>query len=101
MNKYILLIMGMSAVTLIPRIAPLIFHRLKIPPIVEDWIRGIPFAALASLTIPGIIKLDPATPLPGLVGLVTALSAAILKAPMYLVVLISLFSVYIYYMLTF
>ncbi len=99
MNRYIILIIGMSIVTIIPRILPLILHNIKIHPFIEEWIKGVPFAALAALTIPGIIYLDADNVYPGIVGLTIALITSLIKAPMYIVIFTSLISVYIYYLI--
>ena len=99
MNRYILLIIGMSLVTLIPRVIPLILHRLKLPKLVETWIKGVPYAALAALTIPGVFKLDPNNIYVGVVGFTFAVGASILKLPLYATVFISILAVYGFYLL--
>ena len=99
MNRYIILIIGMSLVTIIPRILPLIFHRLKLPIIIENWIKGIPYAALAALTIPVVFKLDPSNIYVGIVGFSTAVLTSLLKLPLYATVFISVLAVYGFYLL--
>ena len=99
MNRYILLIVGMSIVTIIPRIFPLIFHKLELPIILENWIKGVPYAALAALTIPGVFKLDTSNIYVGVVGFSSALVSSLLRLPLYVTVSISVLAVYGFYLI--
>ena len=97
-NRYLILIIGMSLVTIIPRILPLIFHQLKLPKMIEIWIKGIPYAALAALTIPGVFKLDPSNIYVGIIGFSFAVGASLLKLPLYITVFVSVLAVYLFYL---
>jgi len=99
MNRYVILIIGMSLVTITPRILPLIFHKLKLPTLIENWIKGIPYAALAAFTIPEVFKLDPSNVYIGIVGFSTALIFSLLKLPLYTTLFISVLAVYGFYLI--
>ncbi len=65
----ILLILGMSVVTYIPRALPaVIIDRLKFNPKVENFLRLIPYTAMAALIFPGIVAVDSSRPEIGLAG---------------------------------
>ena len=99
MNKYILIILGMSLVTTLPRITPLLFHKFKIPEPVEKWMKGIPYAALAALTIPGVFYLDSSRSIVGITGFIVAVLLSLLKIPLYIIILASVLSVYAIYLI--
>ena len=64
-----LLIIGMSLVTLIPRLIPVfILEKLELKPWVNRWLQAIPYAALGALIFPGILSVDPDRPYFGLIG---------------------------------
>lgn len=56
MERYILIILGMAAVTYLPRFLPMyVLTRLEIPKLVIAWLRYVPVSVLAALIIPGIL----------------------------------------------
>ncbi len=58
-SKYFIMILGMTAVTFIPRYFPLaVLSKFEIPEIIVEWLRFIPPAILAALLFPGILILD-------------------------------------------
>lgn len=72
MDKYSLipLILGMAAVTYGPRLAPfLFFSNMKVPPVVDAFLKAIPVAAIGALIIPGVFTATPDLPAAGLMGL--------------------------------
>lgn len=57
MNKYILLIAGMTLVTYIPRVLPFFFKRdIKEKSFIYRVMKLIPFTTLTALIIPGIFN---------------------------------------------
>lgn len=54
-----LLILGMSIVTYLPRFLPLyLLTKMEIPEIVVAWLRYVPVAVLSALIMPGILTVD-------------------------------------------
>lgn len=65
----IILILGMFVVTFIPRVLPMLLIKgLKFPPIVEQWLSYIPYAALGALIFPGVLTVNGEYPWVGLVA---------------------------------
>lgn len=78
----VLLILGMSIVTYIPRALPaVVINRLKFSPKIEKFLRLIPYTAMAALIFPGIIAVDGSRPEIGIVGGTVAGILAWLKCP--------------------
>lgn len=56
MERVFLIILGMAAVTYVPRFLPLyVLTRLEIPKIVIDWLKYVPVTVLSALIVPGIL----------------------------------------------
>lgn len=78
----IFLILGMASVTYISRALPaIIIDRINFSPKLEKFLQNIPYAAMAALIFPGVIKVDAARPEIGLCGGVAAGILAWLKCP--------------------
>lgn len=73
MNKDLLLIaIGMSAVTMIPRILPMFFMRVeRLSPHLQNFFACLPAAMLTALIIPGVASASGSTAL-SLIGAATA-----------------------------
>jgi branched-subunit amino acid transport protein len=57
MKNYLLLIVGMMAVTYIPRLIPLIALSDKpLPPVVRRYLQYIPYTALGALIVRGVTE---------------------------------------------
>jgi len=70
MDKVIPVILGMAAVTYIPRLVPfLFFSRLQVPPRVGAFLKSIPVAAIGALILPGVFTATPEIPWAALAGL--------------------------------
>lgn len=81
-TEVLLLVLGMSLVTLIPRILPAaVLDRLKLGARIEKFLSLIPYTAMAALIFPGVIYVD-ANPLIGIAGGLTALLLAWRKCPL-------------------
>ncbi len=77
-----LLILGMAAVTYIPRALPAaIIDKLHFGPKVEKFLKLIPYTAMSALVFPGVFGVDAARPEIGLVGCAVAGVLAWLKMP--------------------
>jgi branched-subunit amino acid transport protein len=84
--KVLLLIVGMSLVTMVPRLVPVwISPDSDLPGWMRKWLEFIPYAALGALIFPGIILVDREDPWFGLVGGITAAVLALLKLDLTLV----------------
>jgi branched-subunit amino acid transport protein len=58
-SDYLLLLLGMGAVTYLPRLLPLLFlSQRKLPQWLIDWLELIPVAILAALLAPGLVMGD-------------------------------------------
>lgn len=69
----LLIIIGMSAVTLIPRWLPVwIMDRITWPDWAREWLDNIPYAALGALIFPGILSVSKGEPWIGLTGGIVA-----------------------------
>ena len=55
-KNYILILLGMTAVTYIPRVLPLwLLTKRELPQALRIWLQYIPAAILAALTIPSLL----------------------------------------------
>ncbi|MDT8377479.1 MAG: AzlD domain-containing protein [Desulfotignum sp.] len=64
------LILGMAAVTYIPRLMPfLLLNRLRIPHKVNAFLKAIPVAAIGALIVPGVLTATPELPAAALAGM--------------------------------
>lgn len=89
----LLLLIGMSLVTYIPRMLPAIFiERLKPGGKVEKFLKLIPYTAMSALIFPGILTVDTAMPWVGIVGGAVAAICAARKCPMIVSVLAAILS---------
>lgn len=83
MRPYILvMILGMTLVTYLPRALPLVFFdRFKISGKVKRFLSLIPYTAMSALIFPGILSSDPSNIAVGIVGGLAALISALFKLP--------------------
>ena len=52
-------ILGMGAVTYLPRLLPvLVLSSKKLPPLVETWLRYVPVAVLSAMLLPSLVVID-------------------------------------------
>ena len=94
-----LIIIGMSLVTMIPRIIPaFIVDRLEFRGWLNRWLSSIPFAALGALIFPGILAVKPDQPHIGLVGGLVALVLAYFGLNIIFVVLGAIMTVFLFSM---
>ena len=84
----LLMILGMTAVTYIPRALPaVILEKLKFSAKVEKFLKLIPYTAMSALIFPGIFTVDASHPEIGIIGGLTAILLAWRKVQVVLCVL--------------
>ncbi|WP_337020504.1 AzlD domain-containing protein, partial [Oceanobacillus massiliensis] len=82
------IIIGMSIVTMLPRIIPaFIVEKMQYRPWVNRWLASIPYAALGALIFPGILTVRAEEPQIGLIGGVVAAVLAFMGLNVVLVVI--------------
>ena len=86
-----LLILGMMAVTYIPRAIPaVVLDKLHFGPRTEKFLKLIPYTAMAALIVPGIFTVDTSHPVIGIAGAIVAALLAWKKCPLMVCVLAAL-----------
>lgn len=98
-NTMIWLIIGLAIVTYIPRMIPLVFFNSdKIPSVVQNVLKNVPFAILGALIFPGILSIHDDF-LFGVIGAAAAIFAAYLGANLIVVVMfaVAVLSTYAYF----
>lgn len=91
-----LIIIGMSLVTMIPRIIPAyIVDWIQFPDWLNRWLNAIPYAALGALIFPGILSIRPEHPHIGIVGGLVAIVLAYLGLNVILVVIGAIATVFV------
>lgn len=79
--QVLLMFLGMTLVTYIPRALPLVFtEKFKFGKKTEKFLRLIPFTAMSALVFPGVFGVDE-NPFVGLAGVAAAGVLAWLKCP--------------------
>ena len=92
----LLIILGMSLVTMIPRIIPaFIVDKLQFSDWVNRWLYAIPYAALGALIFPGILTVKSDQPLIGLIGGIVAVGLAYLGFNILIVVIGAIMAVFL------
>ncbi|UJL47549.1 AzlD domain-containing protein [Virgibacillus sp. NKC19-16] len=91
-----LIIIGMSLVTMIPRIIPaFVVDKLEFRDWVNRWLNAIPYAALGALIFPGILSVIPERPYIGLIGGIVAIGLAYIGLNVILVVIGAIITVFL------
>lgn len=84
----VLMILGMAAVTYIPRAIPAVLvDKMKFGPKIEKFLKLIPYTAMAALIVPGVFTVDSEKAYIGIAGGLTAGFLAWKKAPLIVCVL--------------
>ncbi|SES97740.1 Branched-chain amino acid transport protein [Salinibacillus kushneri] len=90
------IIIGMSIVTIVPRIIPVfLVDQASYPDWVNRWLDAIPYAALGALIFPGIMTVIPDQPIIGLIGGVIAIVIAFFEVNVIFAVLGAILTVYL------
>lgn len=91
------IIIGMSIVTMLPRIIPaFIVEKMQYRPWVNRWLASIPYAALGALIFPGILTVRAEEPQIGLIGGVVAAVLAFMGLNVVLVVIGAILTVFLF-----
>lgn len=92
----LLIIIGMSLATMIPRVIPVfIVDKLQFRDWLNRWLNAIPYAALGALIFPGILSIKPDQAHIGLIGGVVAIGLAYIGLNIIFVVLGAVGAVFI------
>ena len=98
--EVLFIILGMTAVTYIPRALPaVILDKLKFSAKVEKFLKLIPYTAMTALIFPGIFTVDTAHPAIGIVGGLVAILLAWRKVQVIICVLAAIGADILLYML--
>ena len=99
-TKVLWMILGMAAVTCLPRLLPaVLMEKLRFGPRFEKFLNLIPYTAVAALIFPGILTVDVSRPWIGLVGGAAAAVPALMKKPVMLSVLSAVAAEFVIYLL--
>lgn len=97
--RILLLIVGMTVVTYIPRAIPaVLIDKMRLSAKAEQFLSLIPYTAMTALIFPGILTMDPNSIWIGVVGGVTAVLLGWRKMPVMIVVLGSIVMVMLAYL---
>jgi len=93
----LLIIIGMSLVTMIPRVVPAFVVNIFIfRDWVNRWLQAIPYAALGALIFPGILSVKEGEPHIGMIGGIVAILLAYFGLNIILVVLGAIATVFLF-----
>lgn len=91
-----LIIIGMSLVTMIPRIIPaFIVEKMVFKDWINKWLAAIPYAALGAMIFPGILYVKENEPMIGIIGGIVAIGLAFLGLNVMFVVVGAIGTVYL------
>jgi branched-subunit amino acid transport protein len=95
MNKLLLIVAGMAAVTYIPRMAPMVLLKdMKLPKFLKSFFEFIPFAALGALIFPGVFSSTGDTG-SAIVGCIVSIILALFRLNVMVVVLGGILGVFL------
>lgn len=96
MDNLIPMILGMAAVTYLPRLIPfLMLTGKQIPKRVDAFLQCIPVAAIGALIVPGVFTATPDLPLAGIAGITFTLIIGLWRGGIILPVLGSVVVTYL------
>lgn len=100
-DKIILMILGMAAVTYIPRAAPAaLIGRLRFGKRTEKFLNLLPYTAMSALIFPGVFSVDAGHPMIGVIGAAAAVLLAWKKCPLIVCVTAAILTDCLLYLLT-
>ena len=90
-TEYLLLILGMTLVTYIPRMLPFfLLNRMKFGAKIRKFLKLIPYTAITALIFPGVLLVDASRPAIGIMGALAAGLAAWRRWPVMACVLLAI-----------
>ena len=99
-TEIILLFLGMTLVTYIPRAIPAaLSSRMHFPPKVEKFLKLIPYTAMAAIIFPGVLTADAANPAFGIAGALAALVLGLKKCSVMVCVLAAVGTEFLLYLI--
>ncbi len=98
-SKLILLMLGMTLVTYLPRALPFVLvDKMKFSGKLEKFLKLIPYTAMAALIFPGVFTVDTEKPWIGIVGALVAGVLAWKRKPVMVCVLAAIAADFILYL---
>ena len=98
-TKILLIVVGMTLVTYIPRALPFILiGRMNFSGKLEKFLKLIPYTAMSALIFPGVFTVDAANPWIGIIGALTAGILAWRKYPVMVCVLAAIAADFVLYL---
>ena len=98
-TKMLLIIVGMTLVTYIPRALPFILiGKMNFSGKLEKFLKLIPYTAMSALIFPGVFTVDAANPFIGIIGALTAGILAWKKYPVMVCVLAAIAADFVLYL---
>lgn len=95
----LLLILGMAAVTYIPRALPtVLIDKMKFGAKIENFLQLIPYTAMSALICPGVFSVDNTRPEIGIIGGIVAGVLAWRKNPVMICVLVAIVADFFLYL---
>ena len=92
----LVIIIGMSFVTMIPRVIPVfVVNKFLFRDWVNRWLQAIPYAALGALIFPGILSVKEGEPHIGMIGGIVAILLAYFGLNIILVVIGAILTVFL------
>lgn len=87
-NDVYLLIIGMAVVTYLPRVLPaFLVDKLRLGARFQRFLTLLPYTAMSALVFPGVLSVDDAHPLFGIIGALVSVLLALKKCPLIVSVL--------------
>lgn len=97
MKNYLLLILGMMAVTYLPRLVPLLIMTERPPyPVLRQFLLYIPYAALSALIMSGVMHSASEMRLATVVGVIVAGVCTWFKGGLVLSVVLSVITAFVF-----
>ncbi len=95
--KHLALVLGMMAVTYIPRVVPFMLLRdLKLPVFLRRFLRVLPACALGALLVPDVFTSIPGKPLSALLGATVSGAVSLTKGGLLLSVIAGVGAAYLF-----
>lgn len=99
MNRFLIIVLGMSLVTYIPRVLPMLLLKDKeLPKFLKSFLSYIPYAVLGALIFPGILD-STGSLITSISGGIAALIVSLFKVNVIFIVLAGILTSYVFRLL--